>query len=214
MRSTRAMGVAIAALLVAAPLAAQGGMGQGRQGRSGMGGMGGDADRMLRNPVEQVLESRAELGLTEAQIAGISAIRDRLAERTKAQREQLAAARGDVEPREMTPEQRREMRVKMQELAPVLQSFREANRAAMAEVHEILDDAQDATLRQIMSRRTDRPGRGGGLRPARAPGGTATSSATHPARSRLRPTPPSARRSAEPASGRPTPGMAGRGCRS
>ncbi len=138
--------------LMAAPAMAQGGPG-GRQGPAmGRGMMRGGPAAMARNPVAVVLDHQAALELTAEQVQTLEGLKARLDEENGPRWEQLTAAFGDADPAEMTVEERQAMRDRMQELDPVRQEIRASNRAAMAEVHELLDDSQETRLRGIMRR--------------------------------------------------------------
>lgn len=159
----------VAALaLVAAPLAAQGGPGRGQgQGQAlGRGMMQGGPEAMARNPVAVVLEHRDRLELTADQVETLQGLEARIEEQNGPRWEQLRAAFGDAEPAQMTVEERQALRDRMQELAPVRDSVQATNRAAMAEVHGLLDADQNTELRGIMRRgpqgRGVRAGQGAG----------------------------------------------------
>lgn len=170
-RMLKVAGTVAAMALVASPLMAQG-RGNAPMGR---GMMMGGPDGMARNPAEVVLEHREALELSAGQVQKLEAIRDRVARENAPRLAQLSQAFGDVDMRDMTVEERREvrdqMRERMRELAPVRDEMRATNRAAGREIHEILTPAQEARVRAIMheGRRGDRPARG--QRPARGPRG-------------------------------------------
>lgn len=163
---TRITSAAAALALVAMPLAAQGGPGRGMGAGMGPGMMQGGPEAMARNPVAVVLDHPEVLELTAAQIETLEGLRARLEEENGPRWEKLRSAFGDVDPAEMTVEERQALRARMQELAPVRQEIRAANRAVMAEVHELLNDEQETALRGIMRRGPHGPGgpamRGGG----------------------------------------------------
>ena len=160
--------VAAALALVAMPLAAQGGPGRGTGAGMGRGMMQGGPEAMARNPVAVVLDHQEELELTAAQVESLEGLRARLEEENGPRWEQLRSAFGDVAPAELTVEERQALRARMQELAPVRQEIREANRAVMTEVHELLSDEQETALRGIMRRGPQGPA-GPGMR-GRGPG--------------------------------------------
>jgi hypothetical protein len=158
MPGIRRIGTAMAALAVmAAPLAAQGGRGPA-EGRM----MRGPA-AMMRNPVEVVLEHRADLELTAEQVRTLEALRDRVEEENAPRVERLREAFGDTDPRELSAEERDALRARMRELAPVRDEVRATNRAAMDQVHELLTDEQRGELRQFMRRRMGPRGEGRGM---------------------------------------------------
>lgn len=146
-------------------------------------------ERPPHAPLERLLERRAELGLTDEQVTRLQAIQARLQEQNAPLREQVRAARPAhaPHPRRMTPEQRAEMRERMQamtpeqrremrgqmrarlqehrgELEPVMRQLRENRRAAMDQVREVLTDEQEARLREMMEQRRERRPMGRGPR--------------------------------------------------
>lgn len=167
----KVVGAAAAILLVAAPLVAQ--QGPVRQQRPGMGRgmMAGGPGAMARNPVSVVLDHQEELELTAEQVGTLEGLQARLEEENGPRWAQLEAAFGDTDPAELTVEEQHQIQERMQELAPVREEIRAANRAVMAEVHELLNEDQETTLRSIMPRRPGGPARPGG-RAGRASDGT------------------------------------------
>ena len=141
-------GATFALMLLAIPALAQGGGTVAP--RQGHGMMRGGPGAMERNPAAVILEHRAALELTDEQASRIEAIRARIAEENGPRWEQLRAAFGDVDPRELSAEERQAHRERMRELAPLRDEIRATNRAAGAEIHEILTDDQEAKLRPIM----------------------------------------------------------------
>ena len=154
-------GAALALALVAAPVAAQAGSGMGPGPRMGRGMRAGGPGAMERTPAEMVLQHREELGLTADQVRQLEAIQKRVAAENGPRWERLKAAFGDQAPADMTVEERQALRQKMQELQPVREEIRATNRKAGAEIHELLTDEQEATLRPLMHQ-GNRGGRGGG----------------------------------------------------
>lgn len=153
----RVGGAVVAMALLALPLAAQGrGQGPAAGGRGMMMGEGA----MARNPAAMVLNHQDALELTAEQRSMVEAIRDRVESENAPRHAQLRAVFGDADPREMTPEEREALRTRMRELQPVRAAIQATNRAAGAEIHELLTAEQEDRLRPLM--RADRPGRGGG----------------------------------------------------
>lgn len=174
MRMKALAGVALALALAAAPAVAQGGAGAGPGHRMGRGMMAGGPGAMQRNPAEMVLQHREALDLTADQVRQLEAIRDRVEAENGPRRERMKAAFGDVAPAELTVEERQALRERMRELQPVRDEIRATNRKAGEEIHELLTDEQEATLRPLMhqGRRGDGPGRPGrGMRGAPRGGG-------------------------------------------
>lgn len=104
-------GMALAAALVAVPVALEAQTAPAPQAQEQT------ARRMGPAPMERVLRLRAELGLTDAQVAQIQAIGQRLQEQNRPLVEQLRAA-GVFPGAQLTPEQRERMRERMQNLTP------------------------------------------------------------------------------------------------
>lgn len=153
----KATGVAALVLLLAAPAVAQGRPG-GRGPAMGRGMMQGGPEGMIRNPVTVVLDHQDELQLTDEQVSTLEGLKAQIEEQNGPRWEQLRAAFGDADPREMTVEQRQALRAKMQELAPVRDSIREANRAVGEQIHALLTAEQQDALRGIMRRGPMAPG--------------------------------------------------------
>lgn len=150
-------GTIMALALVAAPLAAQGG--PDRQGPAmGRGLLQGGPETMARNPATVVLEHRDALELTDAQVETTRRLEARIEEENGQRWEQLEEAFGDVNPAELTIEERQALRDRMRELAPVREAIRETNRTLMGELHEMLTPEQETELRSIMRRNARRPG--------------------------------------------------------
>lgn len=159
-RIGRVGSVAAVLALLAVPLAAQAGQGQGPARGRGM--MAGGPGAMARNPVAVVLDHRDALELTAEQVQTLEQIRARVQEENGPRWDQLTEAFGDADPRSLSVEERQALRERMQALQPVREEIRATNRAAMAEVHELLTAEQETELRGIMRRRSDRP-RGQGI---------------------------------------------------
>lgn len=151
---------ALALMLLAAPLAAQGG---GRGPAMGRGMRGGGPGAMARNPVAVVLDHRADLELTDDQVQKLETLREHVQQANEPRWQQLKEAFGDADPRSMSVEERQALRERMQALQPVREEIRAANREAMDEVHELLTDEQETQLHGIM-RRAGGPHGGAGMR--------------------------------------------------
>jgi Spy/CpxP family protein refolding chaperone len=115
-------------------------------------------------PGSLILERRAELGLTDAQVQQIEAIRTEAVQRHEAARERLRAAMGErpVAPRnfrDLAAHERAEMRRQMQErrdqIRPVMEELRQANRAAGEQIHSILTADQRDQLQAIREARRE-----------------------------------------------------------
>ena len=152
MRRMRVGALALVAMMVAAPLAAQG-RGPARDARPDRRGPAG-------NPLERVLEHRAELGLSAAQVERLTEIRSRAEAEAAPIAERLEEARGDRDLRDLSREERAAFRQRMEALRPEMERLREIRRSAFDQASEVLTDAQKEKLRELMPRR--RPGRRGG----------------------------------------------------
>ena len=143
----RKYGFLLVLLLLPSVVLAQGGR---RGGRMGPGGA-------QRNIIEVIINQKAQLELTDAQIASLQPIAKRLDEQNKPILEELQKLRGSgTNPRDMSEEQRAQMR-------PLMEKMREHREAALKEAQPVLTDAQKEKLRQLLEER--RPGRGArGLR--------------------------------------------------
>mgnify|MGYP000053028929 CR=1 FL=1 len=115
-------------------------------------GPGGAMQRLRRNPVAAILERRADLQLTNEQVAKLEAIRKKLDEQNAPLLAKLDEARGNA-PGGGAPasdEQREAMRQRMAELRPVLQQVRENNRKAIEEASAVLTPEQRQKVRGIL----------------------------------------------------------------
>jgi hypothetical protein len=197
-RIATAMTIAAGLAVMAAPAVAQVGTdARERPAFQGRGMMAGPGIR-AQNPGALLLERRAELGLTADQVRQIEAIQARVQQQNAARIEQLRAAHADRPERnfrDMSAEERQQlraqMRERMEELQPLRQALRETNRAAGQELHALLTDAQREQLRTLrreqmrefrgqrgergagewQGRRGERRGDGEGRRPHRGPRG-------------------------------------------
>ena len=103
-----------------------------------------------RAPLARIVAMRAELGLSDDQVAKLKAIQSDLRAKNKPLLDQIRAALGTDEGiakalRALTPEQRR---AKREALAPVLRTLRANTRAAMKEARGVLTAEQQAKLRE------------------------------------------------------------------
>lgn len=170
-------GLLLAGALIAAPaLQAQTPEAQPMRGHAGPG-------------LAAMLRSHAELGLTAEQVARLEAIEAELRARNAPMREQLQALRPEgmrerhrerhergARP-QVTEEQRREMRARMEQARPLMEQMRANMQAAMERARAVLTEEQRARLETRMRehRREHRregghgmPGRHGGERPPRS----------------------------------------------
>ncbi len=118
------------------------------------GMMGGGPGAMVRNPADALLERQETIGLTAEQVQQIEGIKARVEQENAPRLEQLRAAFGDRVARDMTAEERSELRQRRQELRPLREQLRATNRAAGEEIRGILTEAQHERLREI--RRAER----------------------------------------------------------
>ena len=166
-RTRQAIVALAAAALLAGPAAAQQGQGRG-QGQDVRGEWAGPGSR-ARNPVSMLLQRREDLGLTAEQVTRLEAIQTRVERENAPRIQQLRAVLGDRDPRELTTEERAELRERMRALDPVRDEIRQTNRAAMDEARAILTDEQQTRIRQVMRRRPGPDGRPGMRGPRRGP---------------------------------------------
>lgn len=165
--------VALAAVaLLSGPAVAQG-AGQGGRGQAQAEWDGPGS--MARNPVAVLLERREALGLTAEQVTKMEAIQARVERENAPRIEQLRAVMGDRNPRDLTADERLQLRERRQALAPVRDEIRETNRTAMTEVRGMLTAEQQAMMRETMRRRPagmgqGMQGQGQGMRGRMAPG--------------------------------------------
>ncbi len=113
-------------------------------------------------PGDMLLVRRAELGLTDEQVRQIEAIRSRARQENAprvARLEEAVEGRPTRAMRDMSPEERQELRRQMQErmqqITPLRQEIRETNRAAGEEIHALLTPEQQETLRSLRQARID-----------------------------------------------------------
>lgn len=136
-----------------------------------------------RGPVEKLIRYREELNLTDAQIQALQEIDRRMTElnrphvqeliRIRRQvHEQIGVAPG-VHPRDLTPEQRAELKRRSEIARPAREQIHKNNRALMLEVGNVLTDEQKARLRDMLQKHRERNGQSGpeGRRGRRGPGG-------------------------------------------
>ncbi|HUG42366.1 MAG TPA: hypothetical protein VMM12_18015 [Longimicrobiales bacterium] len=177
MSSIKQAMVAVAAVaLLAMPATAQGRRGgAGPDGRPGWDGPGS----MARNPVTMLLERREALELTADQVRQLETIQARVEQENAPRIARLREALGDRPARDLTAEERAQLRDRMGELQPVRDELRETNRAAMAEARDLLTPEQATALRAAMRRGSRDGGPGARMgegrqprhRPAGRPGG-------------------------------------------
>jgi len=164
----RRFGIAILALAVAAPLAAQApAVGAAWRGAPAPGRM-----------IDWILEHRQELQLTDAQVQRLQQIRQELQQRNApllAQLRQmvwgdsLRRAREDATVRDSVRARRERMR---EQARPILEQLRANARAAMEQARQVLTEEQREKLRSLWAQ--ERPRRQGalwrrpGARPPRA----------------------------------------------
>lgn len=109
-----------------------------------------------RSPVEMLLRRRAELELSDDQVARLQAIDQRMEERNRPHVQKLVAMRRALPAelrgshREMTDAQKAEFRERMKEARPLMEQIHESNRSAMREVGEVLTADQKSRVRTIL----------------------------------------------------------------
>jgi Spy/CpxP family protein refolding chaperone len=123
------------------------------------------------SPMTMILEHRAELELTDDQVARLEAIGTQLRERTAPLRERMREAMADMPvpgahaehgarsegaprerraPRAMTPEQREAIHSRMTELRPVREEIRAIRLQARDDARAVLTADQQQKLRELM----------------------------------------------------------------
>jgi hypothetical protein len=122
--------------------------GEGRPGRREHAGKRG-------NVIQMMIEHKADLALTAEQIAKLEPIGKKLEEQNKPVVEEMQKIRGTTNVRELSQEQREQMRAQMGKL-------REHRKAAMTEANTILTQEQQTKLRDMMQKMA--PGRRGAER--------------------------------------------------
>lgn len=111
--------------------------------------------------LDALLKHRAELRLTDDQVARLTALDQRLDEQNRALREQFeAAGLGEMRERghrrrDLSPAEREQLRARMQAARPLLEQLRENNRAAREQVRQILTAEQQNRLRELRSERRE-----------------------------------------------------------
>lgn len=118
-------------------------------------------------PVDLLLERRADVGLSAAQVERLQAVREELAERNRPLLAELLRIRQEVRGKDAsignaTPEERALFRSRVAEARPLLQRVRQNNRWAMQRVGGILTPQQRVRVRD---RLRDGWQQGGTVRP-------------------------------------------------
>lgn len=117
--------------------------------------------------VGSLLRYRTELQLTDAQIARLQAITQRLEAQNQPLLQRLRDAGIPVRPerrarvREMTPAQRQELRRKLEANRPTLQQLRQNMHGAMREAREVLTLEQQQRMRELMREHRSKHGKQG-----------------------------------------------------
>jgi hypothetical protein len=127
------------------------------------------AARAALGPIQALLEHRAELRLSDAQVARLEEIDVQMRERNRPLVDELSrmrqAMREQGPPRaELTAAQLEERRRQHAEAArPLMKRIRQHNHEAMRQVGEVLNEEQKQRVREILDReRVRRPGPGAG----------------------------------------------------
>ena len=122
-------------------------------------------------PIERLLAERDSLGLNDAQVLRLEAIRARVERENAPLVRRVMEIRRRVKARwvprpQRTPEQQAAFQATMREARPLIQKIHQNNRAAMVEVGVVLTPAQKERLRAMIherwgehGRRDGRPGR-------------------------------------------------------
>jgi hypothetical protein len=125
-------------------------------------------------PIHMLLQLRTQLALTPEQVTRLEAIDLQMEEQnrpllTRTNRIRFLIRRlGDRD--DMTPEERTQYEAYMAEARPLLDQIQSNNVTAMRAVGEVLTDAQEAQIAQMLRDRNDNDNnRGRGSRPQRVP---------------------------------------------
>lgn len=129
-------GLVTAALLLAAaaPLAAQ----RGEQAA---------VSRRQLNALEIILSNRAELALTDDQVAELTALNERLAEANRPLVEEIQKVRGQAR-----PSNRQEAEQLRQAMRPLIERIEENERKAVEEAEALLADEQRVKARELLEK--------------------------------------------------------------
>lgn len=119
------------------------------QGPGGPGGRGG----MRGGVAAMALEHKADLNLTDEQVAKLQDIQKKLDEKNKPLREKMEKQTNGASFRDLTDEQREALR-------PIMEDLRENSRKSADEVREVLTKEQQDKLRELMPMRGGRGDRG------------------------------------------------------
>ncbi len=157
------MVLAAALLLPAALMAQQPQAQQPPQGAPRMGGRG----MMMRSPIAIAIAHKADLSLTDDQVAKLNDIEKQLQEKNAPIRDKMRESmQGAGDFQSMTDEQRQAMREKMQ---PLMQQMRANTAAARQDAEKLLKPEQVSKLQDILQQ--EMPMRG---QPPQAPGAPTT----------------------------------------
>lgn len=137
--------------LMAAPAPAQVGEPVRERPAQERGMRAGGPAAMAQNPAAMILARAEEIGLTADQVRQIEAIQARVEQENAPRVAQLRAVAEDL--RAMTAEERRQARVRMQEMQPIREQIQATNRAAGAEIHGLLTAAQEARVHALRQAR-------------------------------------------------------------
>ncbi|MBT8338213.1 MAG: hypothetical protein KJO11_16620, partial [Gemmatimonadetes bacterium] len=151
MRAMAMMGIAAALVFTTGPVAAQ---------RGGPGGIGMDGDRAragspLERQVERALARRDALGLTEAQVTQLEALRSDIEEALGPLRAQGRSLRSEARDRSGEPE---EVRARMQDLRAQSRALEARNDTVVAGLQQRFEQAVPPLQRRELARsgRADR----------------------------------------------------------
>jgi len=120
-------------------------------------------DRRAHPPREGsgwLLENRAALGLSEAQVVRLEEIARQLEARNRPLLAELRAAGIPLGPQrsEMSEEERRELRARLQQYRPTLMQLRQNTHAAMRDARAVLTREQLQRTRELMRAREEAKG--------------------------------------------------------
>lgn len=157
MKAMRCILVTAVLCLAPAALLAQGGGGRGMGGRGGMmGAMSG------RSPVAFVIDHKADLQLSDDQVAKLQDIEKKVEDKNKPLVEKMRQAWGGGERpdfQSMSDEDRQALREKIR---PITQEIRDNDDAARQEANGVLTSEQKSKVEELMQQMRQQRRSGGG----------------------------------------------------
>jgi Spy/CpxP family protein refolding chaperone len=123
------------------------------------------AEAHERGPIQSLLQHREALRLSADQVARLAQIDAQMHERNRPLVEQMVRMRreirGDAPTNSLTPEQRAEMRQRLEVARPLMEQIRQNNHEAMRQVGDVLNEEQKRQVRTMLESRRERHDGGG-----------------------------------------------------